>query len=229
MAEQLGVNEIYSRLEQEILELRVMPGELLSENLLCARFGVSRTPIRSALQRLEQNGFVEIIPYRGTLVTPINLDNANQMIYQRVAVETMVLRDFVRSCSPMEVEQVRYALQQLQQTGQDREAPDDFDINHFLEIDFQMHQLWFQFTGKEFLWKMITKPQADYGRLIRLDIVGAKNVPDVLEDHQEMMRIIDQKDLNAIEPLISHHLYGGVRRLGNKIFSPDYRRYFSHI
>lgn len=229
MAEQLGVGEIYHQLEQEIVGLHILPGETLSENQLCSRFGVSRTPIRSALQRLEQNGFVRILPHRGTIVTPINLQIANQMIYQRVAVETMVLRDFVRTAAPIEVEQVRYAQQQLLLAGQDLSDPEHFDINHFLDVDLHMHQLWFRFTGKSFLWEMMTKPQADYARFIRLDIVGAKNVPDVLNDHREMMRIIDEKDIAAIEPLMNHHLYGGVRRLGDKIFSPEYSRYFHHI
>lgn len=229
MAEQPVVGDIYRQLEQEIVGLYILPGETLSENQLCSRFGVSRTPIRSVLQRLEHNGFVQIIPHRGTIVTPINLHIANQMIYQRVAVETMVLRDFVRTATPIEVEQVRYAQQQLLLAGQDLSNPEHFDINHFLDVDLRMHQLWFHFTDKDFLWELLSKPQADYARFIRLDIVGAKNVPDVLKDHREMMRIIDEKDAEAIEPLISHHLYGGVRRLGDKIFSSEYSRYFNPL
>ena len=141
MAEQPVVGDIYRQLEQEIVGLYILPGETLSENQLCSRFGVSRTPIRSVLQRLEHNGFVQIIPHRGTIVTPINLHIANQMIYQRVAVETMVLRDFVRTATPIEVEQVRYAQQQLLLAGQDLSNPEYFDINHFLDVDLRMHQL----------------------------------------------------------------------------------------
>ena len=229
MTEPTGVGDIYRQLEQEIIGLSIPPGETLSENQLCSRFGVSRTPIRSALQRLEQNGFVKIIPYRGTIVTPINLRIVNQMIYQRVAVETMVLRDFVRTATPIEVEQVRYAHQQLLLAGRDLSVPENFDINHFLSVDLHMHELWFRFTDKDFLWRMIIQPQADYARFLRLDIVGAKNVPDVLEEHQEIMRIIDEKDVGAIEPLITRHLYGGVRRLSDQIFSPEYRPFFSDI
>ena len=207
MAGQQGTDEIYKTLEGEIIELKILPGEVLSENQLCKRFGVSRTPIRSVLQRLEQNRFVQIIHHRGT-------------------VETMVLRDFVRTSTPIQVEQIRYALQLVQQEGEARADLEHFDINHFLKVDLAMHALWFQFTGKEFLWQVLTKPQADYARLIRLDIVGGKNVADVLDDHREFMRIIDEKDVEAIEPMMTHHLYGGVRRLSGSIFSPEYRDFF---
>ena len=96
--------------------------------------------------------------------------------------------------------------------------PEAFDLNDFLKKDLDMHELWFRATDKMFLWQQLTDPQADYSRFIRLDMVGAKNVPDVIKDHTRMMEIIDAKDESAIEPLLTHHLYGGVRRLGGQDF-----------
>ena len=65
MAEQLHPEDIYQTLEYEIVTLKIKPEETISENQLCKRFGISRTPVRAALQRLEQNGFVQIIPCKG--------------------------------------------------------------------------------------------------------------------------------------------------------------------
>lgn len=103
MATLQHTDELYHILEDEICALKILPGEALSENQLCKRFGVSRTPIRSVLQRLEQNRFVQIIPCKGTIVTTIDIGVVDQLIFQRVAVEGMVFRDFVQSCSPMEI------------------------------------------------------------------------------------------------------------------------------
>ena len=71
-------------LKQEILDLRLKPGQMISENDVCDRFGVSRTPVREALRLLQEQGFVETVPYRGTYVTLLSLDNIKQMIYMRV-------------------------------------------------------------------------------------------------------------------------------------------------
>lgn len=229
MAEPQLTEEIYRLLEDEIVSLKILPSEVLSENQLCQRFGISRTPIRSVLQRLEQNGFVQIIPCKGTIVTPINIEVVDQFMYQRVAVETMVLRDFVLSCSPMEIIEVEHAYNLLQQSAADLAQKESFDINAFLARDLEMHHYWFRKTNKEYLWKLITRPQADYSRFIRLDIVGAKNVPSVLSEHKEMLRIIHEKDIASIEPLMRQHLYGGLRRLGDKIFSDEYRIYFNSL
>ena len=101
-------------LKQEILDLRLKPGQMISENDVCDRFGVSRTPVREALRLLQEQGFVESVPYRGTYVTLLSLDNIKQMIYMRVAVETMVLRDFIAVQSPMVMEYIRHQIAKQQ-------------------------------------------------------------------------------------------------------------------
>ena len=154
------------------------------------------------------------------------MDIASQLIYQRVAVETMILRDFVKTCTPTDVARVRYAMQLLEEAAADVAEPEHFDINNFLSKDLEMHKIWFRATNKMFLWETLIRPQPDYSRFIRLDIMGAKNVPDVLSDHERMIEIIDSKDVDAIEGIMTHHLFGGVRRLGGQLFSEEYRDFF---
>lgn len=224
----LSIDEIYRILENEIAQLKILPGEVLSENTLSRRFHISRTPVRSVLQRLQQNGFVQIVPHKGTIVTAINLKPASQWIFQRLAVECMVLRDFINICTPTDIARIRYSHELLLKLT-DRLLPDPehFDINEFLHLDLATHKIWFQVTDKLFLWENLTRPQADYSRFIRLDVMRGRNVPDVLKEHEELIDIIETKNISAIEPLLKRHLYGGVRRMGSKLFSDEYQRYFT--
>ena len=100
MAEQLHPEDIYQTLEYEIVTLKIKPGETISENQLCKRFGISRTPVRAALQRLEQNGFVQIIPCKGTIVTPINLDIVDQIVYSAQPLKARCCAISFRSVRP---------------------------------------------------------------------------------------------------------------------------------
>ena len=134
MATLQHTDELYHILEDEICALKILPGEALSENQLCKRFGVSRTPIRSVLQRLEQNRFVQIIPCKGTIVTPINLDIVDQIVYQRTAVESTVLRDFIQVCSPKEYIEIKHKYDLLEEMAQTMTDPDNVDINAFLTL-----------------------------------------------------------------------------------------------
>ena len=79
--------EIYAVLEREIIDLTIRPGSSLSENPLCARFGAPRTLIRVVLQKLQENGLVKIVPYKGTTVTRLNRRIVDELIYERTAVE----------------------------------------------------------------------------------------------------------------------------------------------
>ena len=211
MAEQLHPEDIYQTLEYEIVTLKIKPGETISENQLCKRFGISRTPVRAALQRLEQNGFVQIIPCKGT------------------AVESMVLRDFIQVCSPKEYIEIKHKYDLLEEMAQTMTDPDNVDINAFLTLDLEMHAIWFCSMNKWYIWQNLTKPQPDYSRFTRLDVVRANNVPDVLSEHREILRVIREKDLDAIEPLIRRHLYGGLRRMGTQLYAEKYRSYFTGI
>mgnify|MGYP000037227894 CR=1 FL=1 len=71
--------EIYAVLEREIIDLTLRPGSSLSENPLCARFGAPRSMIRVVLQRLQENGLVKIVPYKGTTVTRLNREIVDEM------------------------------------------------------------------------------------------------------------------------------------------------------
>lgn len=218
---------IYHTLTDEILQFEHKPGDILSENMLCQRFSMSRTPARSILQRLQENGLVQIVPHKGSMVTKLNYDIVHQSIYQRVAVESMVFRDFIRTCSPIDVEKARYAMQRLEEIGDvffDR--PEEFEVNQFLRTDLQMHEIWFRSTKKRYLWERLSGSiQASYTRFCTLDIIEGSNVRDVLDEHREMLKMIDEKRIDDIEELFHKHLYGGIRRLSGLMFT-KYADYF---
>ena len=136
---------VYESLKQDILDLELKPGQLLKETELCQRFGVSRTPVRDALRMLQEQGFVLTVPYKGIYVTLLSLSNIKQMIYMRVAVETMVLRDFMKVATPMVMEDIRYLIRKQQAVIQEP----DFKPEQFYRLDAQMHSVWFEATKKQ--------------------------------------------------------------------------------
>lgn len=222
MAESTPKNseEIYEQLKREILQLTIKPGQSISENELCARFGVSRTPVRSVLQRLKSDGLVDIVPYKGTTVTLLSMDDIEQRIYMRIAIESMVLRDFMEICTPIQLEKVRYILRK-----QTVLLEQDFQTPEFYELDSQLHQTWFDATGKNLLWEMIQQAQVNYTRFRMLDIVAVQNYGEIMAEHRELFDLLETKDRSRVEPLIRRHLYGGINRLGERIHT-EFKDYF---
>jgi DNA-binding GntR family transcriptional regulator len=80
-------DRVYQTLRREILTLQLSPRALLVETALARRFGVSKTPIREALAVLQRDGLVEALPRKGYLVTPITVNDVDDLFELRVALE----------------------------------------------------------------------------------------------------------------------------------------------
>lgn len=220
----MGCNseEMYQILHKEILNLTLKPGEFVSENVFCERFGVSRTPVRGVLQRLAGEGLVQIVPYKGTQVSLLNFDEIQQLIYLRIAVESMVLKDFIPACTPMLLEKIRYVIRKQAVLLQS----DSFEQEEFYELDSRLHEIWFNETRNPLLWQTIQKAQIHYTRFRLLDIKQRQNMHDIYHDHERLFTMIENKKADEAEEYIRQHLYGGIKRLSNKI-ADEYRPYFT--
>ena len=213
--------EIYAVLEREIIDLTIRPGSLLSENPLCARFGAPRTLIRVVLQKLQENGLVKIVPYKGTTVTRLNRRIVDELIYERTAVEARVLRDFSPRCTPEQRALIRRRVEAYEALA----AMESPDYNKLYEADRALHGTWFAAMDKMYLWSTLQNAHADYSRFRMLDTMTTGGLEEVIADHRNLLNAIERCDLAAFEPLVERHLYGGIRRLGSKL-TKEYADFF---
>lgn len=211
---------IYRTLRAEILSLQIKPGQPMPENELCGRFCVSRTPIRAVLQRLSNAGLVTIVPYKMTTASLLNFEEINQLIYMRVAVESMVLRDFIKTYTPTQLEKVRYVIRKQTVLLQGEHTTEQF-----YALDSQLHEIWFAAISMNGLWRAIQKAQTNYTRFRMLDIVATQHFSAILKEHETLFDIIEKKDEAAVEPFVRKHLYGGVERLGERL-TTEFADYF---
>src|SRR4051794_41529775 len=84
--------QVFERLRESILSLELTPGTTLSRTTLAAQFGVSSTPIRDALMRLEEEGLVDVFPQYATVVSRVDVRLAQQAHFLRQAVELEIVR-----------------------------------------------------------------------------------------------------------------------------------------
>ena len=213
--------EIYAVLEREIIDLTLRPGSSLSENPLCARFGAPRSLIRVVLQKLQENGLVRIVPYKGTTVTRLNRRIVDELIYERTAVEGRILRDFTPRCTPEQWALIRRRVDAYTALAR-ADAP---DFNRLYEADRILHETGFAAMDKMYLWRTLQNAHADYSRFRMLDTMTSGGLDEVIADHRNLLNAIERCDLAAFEPLVERHLYGGIRRLGSKL-TEEYADFF---
>lgn len=90
---------VYEKIRDKIIACEYSPGTLLKEELLKVEYDVSRTPIREALARLENEGLIVIKPKKGILVTPITMEDVNEVFEIRELYELYAIREYGRLIS----------------------------------------------------------------------------------------------------------------------------------
>ena len=85
-------DEVYEQLKRDIAEFRLVPGDRFTENELCERLQVSRTPVRQALFRLQQEGYVEVLFRSGWRVLPFDFEQFEQLYDLRMVLETTAVQ-----------------------------------------------------------------------------------------------------------------------------------------
>ena len=86
--------QIYDEIKQRIIRCEYLPGQQLNEDLLCSQFGSSRTPVRDALSRLEQEGLVNIHAKRGVQITDVSISAVNELFEVRMRIEPYAVRTY---------------------------------------------------------------------------------------------------------------------------------------
>lgn len=212
---------VYENLKNAILDLELKPGQLLKETEICERFGVSRTPVRDAIHLLQEQGFVKTVPYQGVYVTLLSLNHIKQMIYMRVAVETMVIREFMEIATPMMLEDIRYLIRKQEAVIMEK----NFKPEQFYRMDAKMHAAWFTATKRKVLWDMLQEQQLNYTRFRMLDFITETDFPRIIKEHQNLFELIEKKDVPGAEVALKEHLYYSMKRMRYQI-DTEYKDYF---
>lgn len=205
-------SQIYEDLKSAILNLELEPGTLISEAGLCERYGVSRTPVRTAMHRLADKDLIELLPYQQTSVSLIDINRVKEFVYARVAIEEAVIEDFIERGEPLLYEDVDHLIRKQQIVLGDA----DFRPVDFYRLDSMMHELWFRAMGKMALWQMF-QDSVDYTRMRMLDIKEEGDYRQIVADHVELLDVMRRGCKDRVHEIISRHLYGGINRIEDRM------------
>jgi DNA-binding GntR family transcriptional regulator len=136
---------VYLDLREEIIGVRLAPGALLREDELMQRLGVGRTPVREAIQRLQRDGFVTVIPRRGTLVSDISITDLAAIYEVRKHLESWASRLAAERATDEDHREARRLMDDLAALT----AHDDYQT--LLTVDRRIHRFVYHTTKNPFL------------------------------------------------------------------------------
>lgn len=155
----------FAWLREAILTGHLRPGQVLSENEIAQRLGVSRTPVREAIIRLENEGLLSVRPQVGTTVAPIDVENVADVQFLREAVECRTVALAAERVTPAHARELRRQLKE-----QARIAARG-DHAAFVPLDDRMHATLVAMAGRPRVWRAVedAKSQLDRVRFLSLE------------------------------------------------------------
>lgn len=199
--------QVTRALRQAIVTMQIAPGEMLSEQDLAQKFGVSRSPVREALIKLSEAGLVRVLPQRGTQVVKISRTAVEDARFIREAVECAVVRDAAVNATPVILAELNASL------TRQRRAQRSASTEEFLALDEEFHRLLAETAGRPAAWRMIEdiKPQMDRVRFLDMTKAVPRHV--VLAQHVLIVKAIKEKDPMAAHEAMHQHLCEILRTL----------------
>lgn len=194
-------DQVYNEILKKIISLEFPPGTSLSRQELVEEFGVSKTPIREALLRLELDGLVKIHPQAKTVITKISVDDIKEANFLRTALEVEIVRRLSKDCN-------KETLKKLKDNLEAQKAlvniPSQAEV--FFGLDRAFHETLFDSVNKKALHKHISADLKHRMRAVILELPRKGKLDYIYQEHKKIVDAIEEKDEKKAEEAIREHL-----------------------
>ncbi|WP_196260894.1 GntR family transcriptional regulator [Pelagibacterium limicola] len=192
-------SHVADQFRHAIVTLKLTPGTMLDKSEICARLGVSRSPVAEAMARLKSEGLIDILPQRGTVVSPVSLSAVEEYIFVRRGLECETVRALARSRPEGMVEALRANLERQQQVVE----ADDTVAFHPLDLEF--HEILLKSTGYPRMKAMVDTARNNLDRARQLTN-SKRRITEGLYQHMAITEAIEHGDGDMAARLMRKHL-----------------------
>jgi DNA-binding GntR family transcriptional regulator len=194
--------QIHDILRERILKVQLVPGTVLSRASLQLEFGVSQTPVRDALMRLQEEGIVDVYPQYATVVAKIDIEHTKQAQFLRLSIELEAVRRLTEEAAAQTASELSDILDRQKAVA----APATYDL--FDDIDREFHRKLYEKTGILQLWSNVRRQSVHLDRLRRLNLPMPGKMQTVIADHEAIVSAIASGRPDQAQAALRIHLSG---------------------
>ncbi len=208
--------EAAKRLRDAVRNGSLPPGTRLVERELAERLGVSRIPIREAIQQLVDEGLVKKIPRRGTFVYAPSDDELEEIASVRVALEQLVMERVMAHWQPDHEARLRQIINEMQRAAS-RE-----DHQRVFELDTQFHHTLWEIANHSLLFEVVSSLRLRISRFLYEATIALS--PSELKvhaaGHMDLIEVLKGGDVIAAKEAITKHILGAKKRIQTQCERP---------
>ena len=200
---------VFITLREAILKGKIEPGERLMEISLANKLGVSRTPIREAIRKLELEGLVVMTPRKGAVVSEITLKDLRDVLEVRTNLEQLAVKLACEKAGQDDIEELKQLHREFQQTLLQE------DLTKVAEADVRFHDKIYQITDNKRLIQILNNLREQMYRY-RLEYI--KDDSSLLSDeHALIIAAIEQKHVPDAQKYVERHIKNQEKTIAAKL------------
>lgn len=192
----------YDALRERVLDLTLPAGELLNERWICELLGFGRTPVHQALQRLHQEGLIEIVPRKGVLVKPDSVSRIIDLLDARSIIEPVLAGRAAQRAVPDDIK----ALKQITAPRSEQTDGAANSVDRFIERDRAFHAKLAQIGGSPVLVEMQKSLHERAMRFWYSDLWRTLDEVKAATEHAAVIAAIERGDARAAETAMRQHI-----------------------
>jgi len=190
---------VFESLREAIILGRLKPGERLMEIQLAEEMGVSRTPVREAIRKLELEGFVVMVPRKGAYVAGISVKDIVDVFEVRAALEGLAAGLAAERITSEEMDLLERSLLKINAMG-------GGDIDAAVEGDISFHDIIYRASRNQRLVQIITHLQEQLLRFRMTSLSQPGRVKIALDEHKKIVEAISDRNVEMAQTLATEHI-----------------------
>ena len=202
---------VFNTLRQAILRGELKPGERLMEIQLANKLGVSRTPIREALRKLELEGLVNMVPRKGAEVADITEKSLRDVLEVRKALEELSVQLACEKITEEEIEELKRVAERFKDTL------DDQDVTKIAEADVAFHDVIYTATDNQKLILLLNNLREQMYRYRVEYLKKEEAYPQLIAEHEELIDNSSKENKEEATRIMCEHIDNQVATVINVI------------
>ncbi|MEW6184024.1 MAG: GntR family transcriptional regulator [Bacillota bacterium] len=191
---------VFESLREAIIKGVMKPGERIMEVQLAEELGVSRTPVREAIRKLELEGLVVMLPRRGAYVAGISVKDIADVFEVRAALEALAAGLAAERITDEELENLERSLVEI------TEVSDSRDIGAVVDRDTRFHDIIYRASRNAWLLQIITHLQDQLQRFRMTTLSRPGRTREAVEEHKKIVEAISERNSELAAQLAREHI-----------------------
>lgn len=198
---------VFENLREAILSGELLPGQRLMEIQLAEKLGVSRTPVREAIRKLELEGFVVMLPRKGAYVADISIKEIIEVLEVRAILEGLAANLATDRMSDEDINKLEEIV---------NSTNEKLTTEELLKKDVEFHECIFKASNNKKLHSIITSLWEQVYRFRVTYISNQESISTIIEEHKQILSAIKSRNSNLAEQYAKEHIEKAAQFILNK-------------